>query len=102
MSPAYGPGGRDVHPARKLPERGERVTIRWPNGPYDFVIEFERLDHEMPQAPDGWLWMRGYVVEPVGPRYQGWQTFYVQPVGDDYALMPKVSWTKVSDQPARP
>lgn len=90
---AYGPGGRTER-HRELPAKGERVTIRWPGGPYDFVIQFDAIDESMPRAEDGWLWMTGYVVEPVGPRHQTWQTFYVRPDGDDYALIPKLSWTK--------
>ncbi|HEX2551614.1 MAG TPA: hypothetical protein VHK64_08470, partial [Nocardioidaceae bacterium] len=28
----------------ELPERGDRITIRWPGGPHDFVMVFEGED----------------------------------------------------------
>lgn len=72
----------------ELPKRGERVTVRWPGGPYDFEVEFERLDEAMPGAADGWLWLRGVVVSPEGRQQRMARTFYVQPDGDGYALLP--------------
>lgn len=35
----------------KLHERGERVTVRWPGGPYDFVLEFGYAE---PSTMSGW------------------------------------------------
>lgn len=65
-----------------VPARGERVTIRWPGGPHDFVLTF---DHFRPERfHDGWVLVVGRQVEPEGmERGYGWlQTFYVRPVGD--------------------
>jgi hypothetical protein len=78
-------------PHQHLPKRGERVTIRWPGGPYDFEIEYLGLNDAMPEAEDGWYWLRGLVVEPEGHRHRMAQTFYVQPDGDGYALLPKIT-----------
>jgi hypothetical protein len=73
-----------------LPKRGERVTIRWPNGPYDFEIEYIGLNEAMPRAAEGWYWVRGLVVKPEGVRHRTAQTFMVQPVDGGYALLPKI------------
>lgn len=75
----------------ELPKRGERVTVRWPGGPYDFEVEYIGLNEAMPRADDGWYWMRGLVVKPDDHRGRMAQTFYVQPVDDGYALMPKIT-----------
>jgi hypothetical protein len=71
-----------------LPKRGERVTVRWPGGPYDFEVEYERLDDTAPAAADGWYWLRGVVVSPEDQQNRMARTFYVQPVDDGYALLP--------------
>lgn len=74
----------------ELPKRGERVTIRWPGGPYDFEIEYIDLDDGMPRADDGWYWLRGLVVKPEDHRQRMARTFYVTPVEGGYALLPKI------------
>jgi hypothetical protein len=74
----------------ELPKRGERVTVRWPGGPFDFEVEFERLDEVMPGAESGWLWLRGVQVSPEGRQRGVARTFYVRPDGDGYALLPMI------------
>jgi hypothetical protein len=74
----------------KLHKRNERVTIRWPGGPYDFVVEF---DHAEPAASPGWedwLVIHGLCVEPEGPGHRAMRSFYVHPVKSGYALLPKL------------
>lgn len=76
-----------------LPKRGERVTIRWPGGPYDFEIEYLGLDETMPRADDGWYWLHGLVVKPEEYLRRPAQTFMVHPVDGEertYALLPKI------------
>lgn len=74
----------------KLPDhkRGERVEIRWPGGPYDFVIEFDYardVGHW-----DGWLELHGTVVEPSDPGHHAYRGFYCHPVGEGvYEMIPK-------------
>ena len=73
----------------KLHERGERVTVRWPGGPYDFVILFDYAE----PGRDGWLTIHGLCVEPEGPQHRMPRSFYVRPVeGEErtYALLPKL------------
>lgn len=65
----------------------ERVTIHWPGGPHDFVIEFGSVE---PAEKDGWLYVQGLVVSPDAPEYRHWRRFWVQPVEDGYALLPKI------------
>ena len=72
--------------AEDLPKQGERVTIRWPGGDYDFVIEFSYAE----ELPDGWLVLHGLVVEPVGIEHRMVRGFQVRRVGDDFALLPKL------------
>lgn len=88
----------------ELHKRGERVTVRWPGGPYDFEIEYIGLNEAMPRADEGWYWVRGLVVKPEDHQHRMAQTFMVQPVkGEErtYALMPKVAWTTVQPPPRR-
>lgn len=75
------------------PRRGDKVTVRWPGGLYDFVIEFEYAEAAPPhQGSDGWLWLSGMVVEPAGPEHRSFRTFYVQPVaGGAFSLLPKIT-----------
>lgn len=76
-----------------LPARGERVTIVWPNGPYDFEIQFERVKTDVPAAP-GWVTLYGLVVQPADGQH-GWQSFYVHLVDGQWSLLPKLDWTPV-------
>jgi len=48
-------------------QRWERITILWPGGGHDFVIEYDR---EEPSTPAGWLLISGLVVEPNRPEYR--------------------------------
>lgn len=73
----------------KLHERGERVTVRWPGGPYDFVLEYQRAEPVSMSGWDDWFMIHGFCVEPVGVQHQTMRQFYVHPVDDGYALLPK-------------
>ncbi|MFI7547192.1 hypothetical protein [Actinoplanes sp. NPDC049599] len=72
--------------------RGERVTILWPGGPYNFALE---VSYAEPSAMSGWVdWLtiHGVCVEPEGPQHHGGRSFFVRPVeGEErtYALLPK-------------
>jgi hypothetical protein len=73
--------------AAARPAEGERITIRWPGGPYDFVMEFEGL-HETGPAPEpGWAWLHGRIVEP-DPGFPRWQTLYARSAGGDWEMKP--------------
>jgi len=68
------------------PTRGERVTVKWPGGYYDFVIEF---DHEDP-IRDGWVVVHGAVVEPDAPQHRAFRGFYARRTGPaEYTMLPK-------------
>lgn len=72
-----------------LPDRGERVIIRWPGGLYDFVMEFHYLDDSHPTPPDGWFNVHGAVLEPeqAGRRAR---TFYARQLARlEFELIPK-------------
>ena len=74
----------------ELHERGERVTVRWPGGPYDFVIEFAYAE----PGRGSWLTVPGVCVNPVGPQHHTMRSFFVHPMeGEErtYALRP--SWS---------
>lgn len=76
----------------KLHERGERVTVRWPGGPYDFVLEFDYAEPSTMSGWEDWLTIHGLCVEPEGPQHRMTRSFYVRPVeGEErtYALLPK-------------
>jgi len=66
----------------------ERITIRWPGGPHDYVIEFEKA--EPLDAIRGWLYLYGLVVQPSAPQFRTRRGFYCRPVGDrEYTMLPK-------------
>lgn len=75
-----------------IPVRGDHVTIFWPGGPYDFVLEYyEVVDHPKPSLDprwDDWLYLCGRVIKPEGPGHLAWRAFFVHPVEDGYALLP--------------
>lgn len=72
-----------------LHKRGERVTVRWPGGPYDFVMEFEYAEAIGAPGWEDWFNIHGFVVEPKGPGHQTTRGFYVHQVGKgEYALLP--------------
>ncbi|AGL20943.1 hypothetical protein [Actinoplanes sp. N902-109] len=76
----------------KLHKQGERVTIRWPGGPYDFVILFDYAEPSGAAGWEDWLTIHGMCVEPEGPQHHTRRSFYVHPVeGEErtYALLPK-------------
>lgn len=50
--------------AAHLPAEGELFTIRWPDGPHDFVMEFIGEDFKMAGAPQGWTYLHGRIREP--------------------------------------
>jgi hypothetical protein len=75
----------EVHSRFTQPhERNERITIFWPGGPYNFVIEFH---YASPGLRRGWMWIRGFVVEPNAPENRMTREFYVQPVKGGYSLV---------------
>lgn len=77
----------------KLHEPGERITVRWPNGPHDFVILFEYAEPVRAEGFEGWLVIHGLCVEPEGPQHRTMRHFYVHPVeGEErtYALLPMI------------
>lgn len=73
----------------KLHERGERIIVRWPGGPYDFVIEFSYAE----SGRDDWLTIHGLCVDPEGPQDRTMRSFYFRQVeGEErtYALLPEL------------
>lgn len=53
----------DAMTAPDLPTEGDRIVIRWPGGPYDFVMDF--LCERTPRPPTpGWHFLHGVIVEP--------------------------------------
>jgi hypothetical protein len=70
---------------------GDRIKIRWPGGPHDFVIEYYD-DQGFSCAPmPGFQWMRGVVVEPGGLAWRSLRRFQVRPTGNgEYELLPKI------------
>jgi len=74
----------------KLHERGELVTVRWPGGPYDFVLEFEAAEPVGAVGWEDWFNISGMQVKPREQWPLG-RTFYVRPVEDEpgvYTLVP--------------
>lgn len=64
-----------------LPARGDRVTIAWPGGTYDFVMSVR----DATQLHDGWVLLHGLVVEP----YQDVRDFRVRRTDDGgFTLVP--------------
>lgn len=72
----------------RLPKPGERVHIRWPNGPYDFDMIFQREDTQMPAPAAGWVWLRGEVFYSAGVEYRDVRTLYVKPTPEGYEMLP--------------
>lgn len=71
-------------------ERGERVTVYWPGGPYNFVLEYygaEPVGVHWAGRED-WLVIHGLCVEPEGVQHRTMRHFYVHPHEDGYALIP--------------
>lgn len=64
----------------------ERVTIRWPDGPYDFVLT-DVFVRPVPDFED-WYVLTGFVVEPVGVQHQTRRGFYAKRVDDGYETVP--------------
>jgi len=64
---------------------GDRVTVKWPGGFHDFVIQYT---HEERHG-DGWVTVHGLVVEPNGPEYRANQGFYARRTGTaEYTMLP--------------
>jgi hypothetical protein len=70
-------------------ERGQHVTVFWPGGPYNFVLEFDWAErHNVAEEKwKDWFVIHGREVEP-DPKYGGTRAFYVHPVDGGYALLP--------------
>lgn len=62
-----------------LHKRGERILIRWPGGPYDFIVEFEYSERVLAAGWEDWIVVHGFVVEPQGPQHQMTRSFYCHP-----------------------
>lgn len=74
-------------PAGDLPKPGESVTVRWPNGDYDFVLEFEYAE----PGAEGWILLTGVVLEPQGVAQGRRRSLYVKPTTDgEFTLRPKI------------
>jgi hypothetical protein len=72
-----------------LHKPGERVTVRWPGGPYDFVLEFSYAEAVNAPGWEEWFTIHGLVVEPEGLQHRAVRGFYVHPVEEGvYALLP--------------
>jgi len=70
-----------------LPARGERVTILWPGGDHDFVMDV-RSAHDRPGGLGaGWVLLNGALVEP----YRDVRDFCVRRTeGGGFSLLPKL------------
>ena len=88
--------------ARPRDPAPQPTTVRWPGGPYDFVLQDATVDEDLTRRlglEEGWLYIKGLLVEP----YRDSRTFYVQQLGDrEYALKPKQAWTGVPADRSRP
>lgn len=84
------------------PKPGDRIQIRWPNGPRNFEMHFERLDEVMPTPHPGWFWLHGSVgseyLERWGATFHEYRTLYARFVSDGvYEMVP--CGGKLSDLP---
>lgn len=70
-----------------LPMKGERITIRWPGGPHDFVMEFEIEDTHI-AGPPGWYYLHGLVVSPANWHPRWWSPM-VHLVDGKWTMLPK-------------
>lgn len=72
-----------------LHKPGELITIRWPNGPHDFKIQFEYANDDMQfEGWEGWVTLYGVVGAPGG--HQTLRGFYCHPIGDrEYEMIPR-------------
>lgn len=66
----------------RLPEKGERITIRWPGGPYDFVMIYEDVAAGYPSGWEGFAFLRGEIVEPELDVWRGWGILYARATGE--------------------
>jgi hypothetical protein len=82
--------GAPASPQPQPHKRGERVTVFWPNGPYDFVLEFEYAEQVLAPGREDWIVIHGLVVEPDGPQHRAFRGFYVHPVEGGYSLLPMI------------
>ena len=70
----------------ELPAKGEKITIRWPGGPYDFEMIFEREDAPPPHP--GWHFLHGLVVSPDTWWPKMWSPM-VHLVDGEWSLLPR-------------
>lgn len=77
-------------PVPDLPKQGELVTIRWPDGPYDFEIEFGAVVDDDYQHEPGWMFFSGSQTKPEGPGHRCWRILYVHQVDGHWSLLPKL------------
>jgi len=73
----------------ELPERGDLVVVLWPDGDYDFEIQFQYAE---PVDATGWRVLSGSVIKPEGVQHRGLRSFYVKPVDPPrkFTLHPKL------------
>jgi hypothetical protein len=72
--------------AGELPKEGDRITIRWPGGPHDFTMIFEREGDPCPYP--GWHFLHGVIVEPTNWYPRVWSPM-VHLVDGEWSLLPK-------------
>lgn len=71
-----------------LPRDREVITIRWPKGPYDFVMRFHYEDVKQCGAPAGWTFLHGELLDP--PKWRGWHwSFMAHFVNGEWTMLPK-------------
>ncbi len=69
----------------------DRIRIRWPGGPYDFAVLFVSAEPVRAAGWEGWVSLRGLVVEPEGPEHRTTREFYCRPAEgepDAYEMLP--------------
>lgn len=84
--------GRLTAMASELPAAGEHITIRWPGGPHDFEMVFEREGDPCPFP--GWRYLYGVIVLPQRWHPRRWSPM-AHLVDGEWSMLPMGG--KVSD-----
>lgn len=70
-----------------------RVTVRWPDGPHDFVLEGSYEEPAGTHSSTGdepWVVVHGLVVEPAGVEHRRWRGLYARRTGPaEYTMLPR-------------
>lgn len=76
-----------IYPGEPLPYL-ERIEVRWPGGPHDFVLEFHFAEKVPPPSErfKGWVVLHGVIVSPM----QYWGGLFCHQVDDHYEMVPKI------------